>query len=149
MTQAALDLAPSPKLAALDLAGWQSLLDRHPAVFRGLVAGARIGLLAKDDFDLPDATMVVWEAEEAAMRAKHERFPGFDRVALDLLFIPDDATAARLHDRATARPFAEMKTKVRRREILLYIVKPRRELLDWGYEDFLDSLGLVFMGACR
>lgn len=147
MAQAALDLAP--RLAELELVGWQSLLDRHPAIFRGLVAGARMGLLAKDDFDLADATMVVWEAEEGGMRAKHERFPGFDHVAVDLLFIPDDAVAARLHDCANARPFAEMKTKVRRRDILLYIVKPRRELLEWGYEDFLDSLGLVFMGACR
>jgi hypothetical protein len=147
MAQAAFELAP--RLAELDLAGWQSLLDRHPAIFRGLRAGARIGLLAKDDFDLADATMMVWEAEEGGMRAKHEKFPGFDHVAIDLLFIPDDATAVRLHDRATARPFAEMKTKMRRREILLYIVKSRRELLEWGYEDFLDSLGLVFMGACR
>lgn len=46
-------------------------------------------------------------------------------------------------------PFADMKGKVRRRETLLYVVKPRAGLLDLGYEEFLDSLGLTFIGACR
>lgn len=35
MAQAALELAPH--LAELDLAGWQSPLDRHPAIFHGLL----------------------------------------------------------------------------------------------------------------
>jgi uncharacterized membrane protein (UPF0127 family) len=137
------------RLNDLDLAGWQSVLDRNAPIFLGMQAGSRIGLMSKDDFEPPDATMVVWEATDHAMRAKYECFPGFDQVKIDLLFIADDATIRLVHDAANPRPFADIKAKVRRRDILLYVVKPRQELLDWGYEEFLDSLGLVFMGTCR
>lgn len=137
------------RLANLDIAGWQSVLDRHPAIFSGMLPGSRVGLLPKDDFDSPNATMLVWEATDGGMQAKYQPFPGFEQVRIDLLFIADDATLARLHDRDNPAPFADIKTKVRRRDILLYVVKPRDELLDNGYEEFLDSLGLVFMGACR
>lgn len=136
-------------MQTLALDGWQGLLDRHPDMFTGLETGARIAFLSKDDFEPPTATMVVWEADGRGMRAAYEPFPGFDEVAVDLLFVADDGTLRRLHDRDTPRPFAEVKAKVRRRDILLYVVKPRSELLDCGYEDFLDSLGLAFMGACR
>ncbi len=137
------------RLADLDVPGWQSLLDRHPAIFLGMKPGSRVGLMAKDDFDVPSAMMLVWEATEQGMRARYQPFPGFDQVELDLLFIADDPSIARLHNRANPQPFAEMRAKVRRREILLYVVKPRSELLERGYEEFLDGLGLVFMGACR
>jgi hypothetical protein len=105
--------------------------------------------MSKDDFEPPTATMVVWQATDQAMRAKYERFPGFDQVEIDLLFIADDATLHRIHDPANPAPFGEIKSKVRRRDILLYVVKPRRVLLAFGYGEFLDSLGLVFMGTCR
>jgi hypothetical protein len=137
------------RFADLDLAGWQSVLDRHSAIFLGMCGGSRIGVMSKDDFEPPDATMLVWEAAANTMRAKYERFPGFDRVEIDLMFIADEATLARLHDSANTNPFAVIRSKVRRRDILLYVVRPRQELLDRGYSEFLDSLGLVFMGTCR
>ena|SRR3990172_8100373 len=137
------------RLTDLDLTGWQSVLDRHPHIFLGMQPGSRIGLMSKDDFEPPTATMVVWEATEEAMQAKFEFFPGFDHVKIDLLFIADGATIRRIHDAANPTPFAEIKTKVRRRDILLYVVKPRQELLNFGYGEFLESLGLVFMGTCR
>ncbi|MDE2166988.1 MAG: hypothetical protein KGJ66_11715 [Alphaproteobacteria bacterium] len=137
------------QVAQLELEGWQALLDRNADMFRGMAAGARIGLLSKDDFEPPTATMVVWQADGERMRAAYESFPGFDRVNIDLLFVADDDTIRHLHDPDAPAPFAEIKRKVRRREVLLYVVKPRDELLEWGYEDFLDSLGLAFMGACR
>jgi len=137
------------RLIDLDLTGWQSVLDRQADTFIGIRPGSRVGFMSQDDFEPPAATMLVWEAGERAMQAKYECFPGFDRVKIDLLFIADDATIRSIHDSANTAPFAEIKAKVRRGEILLYVVKPRQELLDIGYGEFLDSLGLVFMGTCR
>lgn len=137
------------RLVDLDLAGWQNLLDRHPQIFDGMMAGSRVGLLPADDFEEPAATMVVWEATGNGMRADHRPFPGFEAVDVDLLFIADDESLRRLHDRTNPTPFHDMKRKVRRREMLLYVVRPRDCLLERGYEEFLESLGLVFMGACR
>lgn len=135
--------------AQLALAGWQAMLDRHPQIFLGMEPGSRVGLLPEESFDSPSAIMLVWEATERGMVADYRRFPGFAEVEVDLLFVVDSGTLQSLHRPDTEAPFALIKSKVRRREILLYVVKPRDELLDRGYEEFLDSLGLVFMGACR
>ena len=137
------------RLTDLGLTGWQAVLDRHPHIFHGMQPGARIGLMSKDDFEPPSAAMVVWEATAQAMQAKYESFPGFDQVKIDLLFIADEATLRHIHDAQNPAPFAEIKTKVRRRDILLYVVTPRQELLNSGYGEFIESLGLVFMGTCR
>jgi len=140
---------PEQDLLQLDVAGWQALLDRHAALFAGLLSGSRIGLLPEEDFETPAAMMLVWEATELGMVATYRPFPGFNTVDVDLLFIPNNETLRRLHDRTNSSPFADMKRKVRRRETLLYVVKPRASLLELGYEEFLDSLGLTFVGACR
>jgi hypothetical protein len=137
------------RLIELDIAGWQAVLDRNAEIFGGMAPGAKVGLLSKDDFEPPNATMLVWEATPGGMRAYYHAFPGFDSAELDLLFIADDPTIRRIYDPSNPAPFADMKTKVRRRDILLYVVRPRAALLERGYEDFLDSLGLTFMGACR
>jgi hypothetical protein len=143
-----MDTQAKPR-AVLDIAGWQALLDRHSAIFSGMLPGSRIGLLPEEDFDSPSAMMLVWEATGRGMVAEYRPFPGFDTVEVDLLFIPDGETMRRLHDGANPAPLADLKRKVRRRETLLYVVKPRASLLELGYEEFLDSLGLAFMGACR
>jgi hypothetical protein len=137
------------RLSDFSLAGWQSLLDRHPHIFLGMLPGSRIGMLPEEDFESPGAAMLVWEATENGMTAAYAPFPGFPEVDVDLLFIASYAILDALHDGAHAAPFADIKDRVRRRSILLYVVKPRDQLLDQGYEEFLDSLGLVFMGACR
>ncbi len=144
-----MDGKPEQELLLLDLAGWQTLLDRHESLFAGMLAGARIGLLPEEDFDSTAAMMLVWEATGQGMVATYRPFSGFDTVEVDLLFIPNNETLRRLHDRANPSAFADMKRMVRRRETLLYVVKPRASLLDLGYAEFLDSLGLTFMGACR
>ena len=140
---------PEQELLQLDVSGWQALLDRHESLFAGLLTGSRIGLLPEEDFESPGAMMLVWEATEQGMVASYRSFSGFDTVEVDLLFIPNNETLRQLHDRTNPSPFVDMKRKVRRRETLLYVVKPRASLLELGYEEFLDSLGLTFVGACR
>ncbi len=132
----------------LELVGWQTLLDRNPKIFQDMQAGARIGVLSKDEFE-PPATMVVWQATELGMRAVYEPFPGFEQVKIGLLFIADEATLLGMHDPVTDAPFRQIRTKLRLRDILLYVVKPHRALLDSGYENFLESLGLPVLGTCR
>ena len=140
---------PELQLTEFDISGWQSLLDRNADIFCGIEPGAKVGLLTKDDFEPPAASMLVWESTQAGMRAYYRPFPGFERVEADLLFVADDPTIRRIYDPTNPAPFADIKTKVRRRDILLYVVRPRAHLLERGYEEFLDSLGLTFLGACR
>lgn len=134
---------------AADLAGWQALLDRHADAFAELVPGAAVGLLADDDAENPGAPMIVWESTTQGMQATQRPFPGFEGLALDLLFIGDRGTLARLADPATPEPLRLMREQARRRDMLLYVVRPRDALSERGFDDFLDRLGLVVMGACR
>lgn len=145
------EVGPAARMGQIDqrdLGAWQRLLDANADVFDGIAAGARVGLLAKDEFE-PPATMVVWEATGHGMQARYESFPGFERVSIDLLFIADEATILGMHDPAAGAPFRQIRKKLRRRDILVYVVKPRAALLDAGYENFLESLGLPVLGTCR
>ena len=92
------DIVPELRLIELDIAGWQSVLDRNAEIFGGMAPGAKVGVLSKDDFEPPNATMLVWEATQAGMRAYYHAFPGFESVELDLLFIADDPTIRRIYD---------------------------------------------------
>ncbi len=97
------------QLTDLNISGWQSLLDRYPEIFHGMEPGSKVGLLTKDDFEPPKATMLVWESTQKGMQARYNPFPGFESVDIDLLFIADDPTVRRLYDhrettRAIARP---------------------------------------------
>ncbi|MGA7454606.1 MAG: hypothetical protein WBW73_26260 [Rhodoplanes sp.] len=75
------------------------MLDRNTELFQEMQAGARIGVLSKDDFE-PTATMVVWEATEQGMRAGYEPFPGFEEVKSISYSLP------------TKRPFSECTTLI-------------------------------------
>ncbi len=70
-------------------------------------------------------------------------------MKIDLLLIADDTTIRHLHEPENPNPLAAIRTKVRRRDIMLFVVKPWGELVESGYADFLDSLGLTYLGTCR
>ena len=42
-----------------------------------------------------------------------------------------------------------LKRLIRSGDILFFVFRTKFELQDAGYEDFLDTLGLAFLGACR
>ena len=46
-------------------------------------------------------------------------------------------------------PLSTIKKMIRRGSILFFVMKTKYQLQDAGYEDFLDTLGLAFLGACR
>ena len=45
--------------------------------------------------------------------------------------------------------FRRIKRLIRRGNIMFFVFKNKAQLQDAGYEDFLESLGLAFLGACR
>jgi hypothetical protein len=42
-----------------------------------------------------------------------------------------------------------MKRQIRAGNIMFFVMRTKYELQDAGYEEFLDTLGLAFLGACR
>jgi len=144
-------------------ARWQALFDAHAPVFADLVDGARIGFVARTEFAAisgrrleglvhaaaraTGAPMLAFEAQDARMSVERARFDGFEQARVDLLFVAADDAIGELTEGADT--LAVIKRALRRGSVMFYALKPKHELQDAGYEDFLDALGLAFLGACR
>ena len=145
-----------------ELPAWQSMLDRHTELFSEMRPGSAVGFVPPAGGDIAPASHVaglmaaeregeimVWEAAGAGMRARLQRYVGLRNAKVDLLFVAEDAAIAAMRAAMPAGTVAIMKRQIRRGGIMFYAMRTKRELLDAGYEEFLDSLGLAFLGACR
>jgi len=158
-------MAPDANAMLADVAGWQRMLDRHAELFTELVPGARIGILPREAtgfapgrqpagwrdarFGADGAPLLAWEAADGRMRARCERVGGFADARADFLLLADAQSIAEAYVALDADALGRLKRRIRRGDVMLCTFRTRAELADAGYEDFLDSLGLAFMGACR
>ncbi|HVC12988.1 MAG TPA: hypothetical protein VNE59_15200 [Burkholderiales bacterium] len=147
--------------ALLDLPAWQAILDREAAVFTELAPGASVAFVPRhaagpDGVLRPSAMpsvapleVLAWERGADAMTAYARSYRGLAAAACDVLFFFERDALEAVLARADDGPFGEMKRRIRAGRILLMVLRTREELRARGYEDFLESLGLPFMGACR
>lgn len=158
-------MSPNAQSMYSDLSGWQRLLDRHQDLFSEMIPGSSIGIVPKSiagimpgkraaalrasAFDFTDGAVLAWEARANGMHATYRRCRGPDEAGVDLLLVADDEALEQIRDHLEAEPLAVMKKLIRRGNILLYVLRTQHELQDAGYEDFLESLGLAYLGACR
>lgn len=132
-----------------DLAGWQALLARHAPLFETWIDGAAVGIVARSAADLGRGDMLVWTRRDGAMCAEQRPFGGFADAGVAVLFVAGPGALDAVHDHLDDNALGRMKLQLRQGGMLLYVLAPKSQLLDDGYEDFLETLGLAFMGACR
>jgi len=150
--------------AQSDVAHWQAVFDASAALFAELADGARMGLIAQPGFapagrrlaglDAAAAKcaglpMLAFEATAGRVGVRREPFAGFGGARLDLLFVADEEARAELAATPVDATLRAMKRLIRRGNVMFFVFRTRHELQEAGYEDFLDSLGLAFLGACR
>jgi hypothetical protein len=142
-------------------AAWQPILDAYPEYFANVDPRLRMGFIPRAAADAQgDAApvvsrrsaplpMLVWQADGRTMVASQATFEGLDGLDADLLFVASDGALEAVlrfpHDVA----FCEMKRRIRSGDIQLFVLRSREALRERGYEDFLEHLGLPFLGACR
>jgi hypothetical protein len=107
-----------------DPAAWQAMLDRHGNAFGNLRSGSRIGIGRRSDLLHDDASIVVWEARRGRLYAESKPFCGYDDKSLDIM-------------------------QVRQGGFVCFLMRAQCDLVEAGYEDVLQSMGIIFMGACR
>lgn len=132
-----------------DPSRWQGLLDRHSTLFGELDDGCRIGIARRADVNQPGAMMVVWEAVGGRLVAGESPFPGYHGAGVDVLLVGDDEGMAEISGELEGDALPVLKRLVRRGNVVCYVLKRQCELLDAGYEDVLQSMGVAFAGACR
>ncbi len=148
-----------------DLPGWQRLLDRNQDLFSEMTVGSSIGIVPKSaagmlpgrraavlrssGLDATDGAVLAWEAGEQGMRAVYRRCRRLDEARVDLLLVADDEALEQIREHLESEPLGIMKKLIRRGNILFFVMRTKHELQDAGYEEFLESLGLAYLGACR
>jgi hypothetical protein len=158
-------MSPGAQSMFADLPAWQAMLDRYQELFSDMLPGSRIGILPRSgtslmpgkhlaglsnsEFSLPDGKMLAWEVNGAGMRADYRPCRNFQDAQADLLLVPDDAALEEIRRTLGDDPLSTIKKMIRRGSILFFVMKTKYQLQDAGYEDFLDTLGLAFLGACR
>ncbi len=143
--------APSPAAApsALDPALWQPLLERHAELFGGISPGSALALLSKPDWDARSGAFLEWRAGVGAMAAARRPWTGVGQADVDLVFVAMRDALAELAGAPNEERLGLLKRMIHRGDVLFFVMKTKCALVDAGWEDFLDSLGLAFMGACR
>jgi len=134
---------------------WQGLLNRHSTLFGELVDGSSIGIARRTGANLAGAEMVVWLAQDGRLVAGRRPFHGYADAGVDVLLVGDDEAMGELSqaldgqasDGEDALPV--LKRLVRRGNIVCYVMRRQCDLIDAGYEDVLQSMGVAFAGACR
>jgi hypothetical protein len=138
---------------------WQPVLDAHAELFEPLVPGASVALVPRWRIDaqgqrranvMPkteSVPMQLWLREPQAMRVRSSIFTGLASLASDVLLIAEDGAleSALGHE----RPLSELKRLLRRNRVLFMVLRTRDELRERGWTEFLEALGLPFLGTCR
>lgn len=145
-----------------DPAAWQAMLDRHAELFSEMNEGARVGFISRANSGLAPGKhvagliaasgggdMLSWQRCGDGMRSRLEPYVGFAQAGVDLLFVAEDEALETVRAGLQGEALSIIKRLIRKGGIMFYVMKNKYQLQEAGYEDFLDSLGLAFLGACR
>lgn len=135
-----------------EIAEWQRVLDRHHDLFERLRLGSRIGIVPREaSGTLPGAgaPAMIWEAGENGMIAHSEVFTGASDMGLDLLLAADAGALAAMAEALNGNVVGTIKRQIRCGGMAVFVQRTWSYLQEAGYEDFLDTFGVAFLGACR
>lgn len=138
---------------------WQRVLDRHADLFAEVAPGASIAIVARHSqgadgrsranvMPVTDPVpMLTWVREPQGMTAREREFRGLKGLESDVLLIAAEGAleAALAHD----HPLSELKRQLRNGKMLFMVMRTRDELRERGWSDFIETLGLPFLGTCR
>ncbi len=132
-----------------DRVAWQTILDTERQVFQPLQPGAAIGFLPKWEFERQDGSMMVWVRGSGGMSVEYRPFSGFSEAGVDILFVAEEGAIQQMIAYAGDQPLTVIRQQIRHGKILFYALKSNLDLEDLGLADFVDSVGIPFLGACR
>jgi hypothetical protein len=106
-------------------------------------------MIAKPDWDAGSGAMLEWRRAEDGMQTALKPWRGAAHASVDLLFVGLRDSFSRLSAIEASMRLSLLKDMLHEGDVMFFVMKTKCKLIDAGWEDFLDSLGLAFMGACR
>lgn len=129
---------------------WRAMGEVSREVFAALEPGARVGLISQTEMNrAPGAQMVVWQAEKDGPQTALAPFDGFADAGADMIFMVPDEALEEIAEAAPRKGLGALEGPVRSGDAMLFYIAPKPDLLDAGYEEFMERLGFGFLGACR
>jgi hypothetical protein len=126
-------------------AAWRAAAACNDELFAALDPGARIGLVAR----AAPASMLLWEVGDAGIEVRNAPFTGYSASGADMLLAADAEALAQIRVAPGAQLFSVLRAGVRSGSVVCYMLRRRCDLEARGFEELLEALGFVFMGACR
>ncbi len=130
-----------------DPAFWQSMLANRYAIMNGIARGGRVGILAREGAITPGSDMIVWQKEASRIDVSATPFLGFKHGGVDILFVADESMLEDLAAEAEPDPVAALRGGLAEGRALIYYLKSGKELVDLGFEDFVELIGLARVGC--
>ncbi len=129
---------------------WREMGKVSREVFAALEPGARVGLISRSEMNkAPGAQMVVWRAASGGPETALAPFDGFAGAGADMIFMVPDEALDEIAEAAPRKGLSALEGPVRSGDAMLFYIAPKPDLLDAGYEEFMERLGFGFLGACR
>ncbi|MBI2752036.1 MAG: hypothetical protein HYX46_00735 [Betaproteobacteria bacterium] len=149
----------SPVIERSSVVEWQRVLDRCADLFAEVAPGASIAVVARHSqgadgrrranvMPVTDPVpMLIWVRETQGMMVREREFRGLKGLESDVLLIAAEGAleAALAHQ----YPLSELKRQLRNGKMLFMVTRTRDELRESGWSDFIETLGLPFLGTCR
>lgn len=129
------------RVSSVSLAPWQAILERHRGLFDQLDARASIGIAGFGD----DTMVVCRSIEGGGWRASTERFLGVGKVAVDLLVVLDQQAARKVEDGAENDMLSVLRRNVRLGRAICYCRSSHETLMELGFAEMMDELGMAEM----
>ena len=131
------------------LADCQRALDRHAELFEEIEEAASLAIVPRRTVSAvcDPVPMILWVREPEGMTARAGEFAGYKALSSDLLLVTNDGTLEAAL--AGAEPLREVKRQLRAGGMMFMVLRPKNELRAHGWEDFLEWLGMPFLGTCR
>lgn len=127
---------------------WESLLQRQGNPLAAVKVGGRVAFMAKEDLAEPDKTeMVLWERQEGGVAVAKQAFQGFRSSDADIMLVAEAGVLLRVCEELSEDPIKTMRQGIRHGSVICYFLRPKRELIDMGYEEFVELLGLPLAGC--
>lgn len=127
---------------------WRKWISYNGNLFDLLSPSAKIGFLVKEIFESTQWEVIILKKEEKELIIEDMNFTGLRSLPVDILFIAPNEILKKISEIKDSNNYNTFYQLLRRKEVLFFTLVTTSALEEKGYIDFLESIGLEFLGTC-
>jgi len=132
-----------------DIETWRICLNINKEIFSEIKINGKIGILPRNSDGSEGSTIQVWEILEDSIRVSLQPFLGFRDASADLIFLLESSALEEIYRHLKNELLIGLRKQIRHGKALLFLMKGRDYLIDMGYEELIEYLGIPCLGTCH